>query len=114
MDRIFELGKLLDMYGALLTDRQRSVVDQYANENCSLAEIAEREEISRQAVRDLLVRAEHTLHSYEDRLHLCEKAAQQRSIVGAMARRFHDVSLAPAERDAFDAFLLTLTEIWED
>ena len=65
-------------------------------------------------MRDLLVRAEHTLHSYEDRLHLCEKAAQQRAIVGAMARRFHDVSLAPAERDAFDAFLLTLTEIWED
>ena len=114
MDRIFELGNLLDMYGTLLTDRQCSVVDQYANENCSLAEIAERENISRQAVRDLLVRAERTLHDYEDRLHLCAKAAQQRAVVGAMARRFHDVALAPADRDAFDGYLLTLTEIWED
>jgi len=114
MDRIFELGRLLDAYGALLTERQQSVLDQYANENCSLAEIAEREGISRQAVRDLLVRSERTLHDYEEKLRLCEKAAQQRAVVGAMARRFHDVSLAPSDRDAFDGYLLTLTEIWED
>ena len=114
MDRIFELGRLFDAYGVLLTERQQNVVDQYANENCSLAEIAEREGISRQAVRDLLVRSERTLHDYEEKLHLCERASQQRTVVGAMARRFHDVAFAPAERDAFDGYLLTLTEIWED
>jgi len=114
MDRIFELGRLLDTYGALLTDRQRSVVEQYANENCSLAEIAEREGISRQAVRDLLMRAEGALRGYESALHISEKQTQQRAILMAMARRFHDVELRPSDRDAFDGYLLTLNEIWED
>lgn len=114
MERIFELGKLLDAYGSLLTERQRNIVDQYANENCSLAEIAERESISRQAVRDLLIRAERTLNEYENALHLSEKSIRHRSILSAMARRFHDVDLQPADRDAFDAYLITLNEIWED
>ncbi len=50
MDRIFELGTLLDTYGELLTERQRSVAEQYADENLSLAEIAEREGISEMEV----------------------------------------------------------------
>ena len=35
MDKGVELGELLDWYGMLLTRRQRSIADQYANENCS-------------------------------------------------------------------------------
>jgi Uncharacterized protein conserved in bacteria len=114
MDRIFELGRLLDTYGSLLTERQQSVTDQYANENCSLAEIAERENISRQAVRDILLRAENALREYETALHVAEKTAQHAAILQSMKRRFHDVELAPADRDSFDAYLLTLAEIWED
>ncbi len=114
MERIFELGSLLDAYGALLTERQRSIVDQYANENCSLAEIAEREGISRQGVRDTLLRAETQLHTLESALGLLKKQAQQRAVLSAMERRFHDVELQPLDRDAFDGYLLTLNEIWED
>ena len=114
MERIFELGRLLDIYGALLTDRQREVVDLYANENFSLAEIAEQIGVSRQAVRDLLVRAESILRGYELKLKVSEKQIQQREILKSMERRFHDVELRPADRDAFDGYLLTLNEIWED
>ena len=114
MDRIFELGRLLDIYGSLLTDRQREVVDLYANENYSLAEIAEHTGVSRQAVRDLLVRAESILHGYEVKLRISEKQIQQNTILMSMERRFHDVELQPADRDAFDGYRLTLNEIWED
>ena len=114
MERIFELGRLLDIYGALLTDRQREVVDLYANENFSLAEIAEQIGVSRQAVRDLLVRAESILRGYELKLKVSEKQIQQREILQSLERRFHDVELRPADRDAFDGYLLTLNEIWED
>lgn len=114
MERIFELGALLDAYGALLTERQRSIVDQYANENCSLAEIAEREGISRQGVRDTLLRAETQLHALERALGILEKQARHRTVLAAFERRFHDVELLPFDRDAFDGYLLTLQEIWED
>ena len=114
MERIFELGRLLDIYGALLTDRQREVVDLYANENFSLAEIAEQTGVSRQAVRDLLIRAECILREYEVKLRVSERQIQQSTILKSMERRFHDVELRPADRDAFDGYLLTLNEIWED
>ena len=70
MDRVIELGRLLDFYGALLTGRQRALVDAYANENLSLGVIAEREGISRQGVRDGIVRAERQLRAMEQKLGL--------------------------------------------
>ena len=45
MERLFELGMLLDRYESLLTERQAGILRQYADENCSLSEIAEREGI---------------------------------------------------------------------
>ena len=49
---------LYDFYGELLTDRQKEFFDLYYNEDLSLSEIAENAEISRQGVRDVIVRAE--------------------------------------------------------
>ncbi len=69
MQRLVELGQLFDIYGELLTERQQNLVRQYAFEDCSLAEIAEREGISRQGVRDAIVRAEEELHRMEELLH---------------------------------------------
>ena len=63
MDKRLRLGLLLDWYGALLTDRQRATLEQSLNEDCSLAEIAEREGVSRQAVR-----GEDQLEQYEAKL----------------------------------------------
>ena len=53
MDKLIELGELLDWYGLLLTEKQREIMAQYANENCSLSEIAEREGICRGAAEEL-------------------------------------------------------------
>ena len=72
MNRLIELGQLMDWYGAFLTERQRSLVRQYAYEDCSLGEIAEREGISRQAVRDAILTAEAELRDMEQKLNLIE------------------------------------------
>lgn len=74
MNRLIELGQLLDWYGAFLTERQRSLVCQYAFEDCSLGEIAEREHITRQAVRDAIATAENELRAMEQKLRLIEKS----------------------------------------
>ncbi len=68
MDKRTELSLLLDCYGPLLTQKQRSMLEQHIGEDCSLGEIAEREGISRQAVRDALLRGEEQLRSYEEKL----------------------------------------------
>ena len=68
MEKRTYLCCLLDLYGALLTPRQRSFLEQHLYEDCSLFEIAERENITRQAVRDALVRAERELLETEEKL----------------------------------------------
>lgn len=64
---------LFDFYGNMLTDKQREFFDLYYNEDLSLAEIAENEGITRQGVRDAIVRAEHILTEFEDKLGLYKK-----------------------------------------
>ncbi|MDO5112166.1 MAG: sigma factor-like helix-turn-helix DNA-binding protein [Clostridia bacterium] len=70
MEKHVELGYLLDLYGAFLTARQRTALEQTANEDCSLSEIAQMEGISRQGVRDALLRGEAQLYDMESKLGL--------------------------------------------
>ena len=69
----FHMSMLFDFYGELLTDKQKELFDLYYNEDMSLTEIAEHADISRQGVRDAVVRAETILRDTEDRLGLCKK-----------------------------------------
>lgn len=73
MAKDLTLSYLLECYGNLLTEKQRRVVDMYYNADLSLAEIAEIEAITRQGVRDFLVKAEAQLHETEQKLHLLYK-----------------------------------------
>lgn len=66
-DPAFHMTMLYDFYGDLLTERQREFYDLYYNEDFSLAEIAENAGITRQGVRDVLVRAEAILTEMEDK-----------------------------------------------
>ena len=71
-----QLSQLLAVYGAMLTDKQRDVVDMYCDCDCSLSEIAEEIGISRQGVRDAILNAEKTLSKLEESLHIAELSKQ--------------------------------------
>lgn len=62
------LNELYDLYGSMLTDKQRNYFILYYQEDLSLSEIAEEEEISRNAVYDNLKRTENLLISFEEKL----------------------------------------------
>ena len=114
MERLFELGMLLDRYEQLLTERQRSILRQYTDENCSLAEIAEREGISRQGVRDILNRGEQQLKEAERVAGLIRKEAKQTERIRAMRSRFKDVPMSAIDRAAFEQHLSAIAAVWED
>ena len=61
MDKNVQIGMLCDIYGELLTERQQDILDLYYNNNLSLAEIAEEMQITRQSVRDSILKGEKKL-----------------------------------------------------
>lgn len=73
MEDRFKMSILMDLYGTLLTDKQRDILNLYYNDDLSLAEIAENMETSRQAVFDIIKRCHKILLEYEQRLGLMEK-----------------------------------------
>ncbi len=60
-----EMALLLDYYGGMLTERQRTCFDLRYNQDLSLGEIGEILGISRQAVCDNLTRTEAALRKLE-------------------------------------------------
>lgn len=66
-NQAYRMALLYDFYGDMLTDRQKEFYDLYYNEDLSLAEIAENYGITRQGVRDVIVRAEAVLTELEDK-----------------------------------------------
>ncbi len=70
LSKLGRITLLFDLYGPLLTPKQREAVRLYYEQDLSLGEIAEECRVSRQAVYDLLRRAENALEKYEQKLGL--------------------------------------------
>lgn len=67
--------RLLDVYGALLTEHQREACRLHLDEDWSFAELAEQLGVSRSAAHDLVRRALIQLEHYESKLgHAAELA----------------------------------------
>ena len=64
----FTMSLLLDYYGSLLTEKQKTYFDLYYNQDLSLSEIAQQEGISRQGVHDTITRAETLLRDLENEI----------------------------------------------
>ena len=100
-----EFSVLLDIYGNILTEKERSMLDYYYNDDLSLREIsdnenAERRErrdlgeqtarendtITRQGVRDTIKRAENKLIAMEEKLGMVRKYREMSQIVAEIRK----------------------------
>lgn len=72
MPKDLKVSLLLDVYGELLSEKQRLLIECYYNEDLSLMEISENEGITRQGARDAIVKAVSKLYNFEEKLHLLE------------------------------------------
>lgn len=83
-NQTYRMTMLFDFYGELLTDRQKEFFDLYYNEDLSLTEIAENAGISRQGVRDVIVRAEAAMQEIEDKTGIIRRFESQRPHLNAI------------------------------
>ena len=67
MEEKIRISMLLQIYGKLLTEKQFEFMDYYYNEDLSLSEIAENQNITRQAVREILAKSKNKLEEYEEK-----------------------------------------------
>ena len=101
-EKNLEIGFLLDFYGDVLSERKRTVLDYYYNDDLSLAEIAEEIGISRQGVRELIKKSADELFFYEEKLGLAkrfrEAEEQARALLAMMEREDVDPSIREAAK----------------
>ena len=90
-NQAYRMAMLFDFYGDMLTDRQKEFYDLYYNEDLSLAEIAENYGITRQGVRDVIVRAEAAMQEIEDKTGLIRRFEQFRGHLDAIGEAANEI-----------------------
>lgn len=71
-----EIIELYDIYGSLLTEKQKSYFECYYFDDLSISEIALNMNVSRNAVFDQLKRVSQILEEYEAKLKLVDKISK--------------------------------------
>ena len=99
-DKLTETSILFDLYGQLLTNKQRDVFKMYYEEDFSLAEIAEELGISRQGVHDAVKKGEKALTEYESKLGLFKRLIETENIFNKIEDKINHMITANQENDA--------------
>ena len=104
-NQAYRMSMLFDFYGDLLTQRQQEFFDLYYNEDLSLSEIAENYGISRQGVRDVIVRAEAIMTEMEDKTHIIQRFQRSAGVIVALDA-LADQLLEAVDRRRYDDYML--------
>lgn len=84
------MSLLLDIYGELLTEKQRGFLRRYYEEDNSFGEIAREFHVSRQAIFDAVKHGEASLEHYESVLGLVTGGGRGNGITPEAANRLSD------------------------
>ncbi len=107
-NQAYRMAMLFDFYGDVLTDRQKEFYDLYYNEDLSLGEIAENYGITRQGVRDVIVRAEAVLTELEDKTGLIKRFHTMKAQLEQLLRDADRIVELAARQDSAELETLAL------
>ena len=98
MDKKIEISMLWQIYGALLTEKQKEYIDYYYNEDLSLAEIAQNDGITRQGVRDIIKKGEKKLFEYEEKLLFMKKTINQEKLAQSILENLNKIQKESSDK----------------
>ena len=81
MEEFVYYNNLFDIYGSLLTEKEQVTFRDYYQEDLSLSEIANENNVSRAAVQKTIKTVLDKLKYYEDMLHIYDKNVRLREIL---------------------------------
>lgn len=114
LDKVTRIAWLFDFYGPLLTERQRNIVELYFHQDYSLAEIAALSDVSRQAVHDILKRAEASLQEFEASLGFLAKYLKQQQLAKEIELLLKEATLEEELATQVKGLLVSLLEVHQE
>ena len=109
------MSLLFDVYGALLTQKQRDCFDLHYNQDLTLAEIAENMGTTRQGVHDAVTRAEAQLQRLEEVTRCVQKDRRDWRLAADLERLAEALAgAAPEELDRLAAELRSAAEVLKE
>ena len=99
MEEKVKISMLLEIYGNLLTEKQKELLEDYYNEDLSLSEIAENNLITRQAVRDNLKKGEKKLFEYEEKLGIMKKYFMQEEQIANILAQIAKITSKDSDKE---------------
>ena len=105
MEKKVEVSMLCDLYGKLLTEKQFEFINDYYNNDLGLSEIAENNNITRQAVRDIIKKGERKLFEYEEKLLFMKKTINQEQKIQQIL-----FNLTKIQKDSSDKQITSILE----
>ena len=85
MEDVVYFNELYDLYGDLLTDKQREYFEDYYFNNLSFSEMAENYDVSRNAIFKQLHITTDKLKEYEEKLQLLKKKKELEEIISLVS-----------------------------
>ena len=104
MDKKVEISMLCDIYGKLLTEKQFEFINDYYNNDLSLSEIAENNDITRQAVRDIIKKGERKLFEYEEKLGFMKKEIMQEELIDEILSSIDNIEKTIQDKETSKMF----------
>ena len=105
MEKNVQISILTELYKNLLTKKQYEILDDYYNNDLSLTEIAQNNDITRQAVRDILKKGEKKLFEYEEKLMFMKRTLNQEKKIEKVLKE-----LTKIQRDYSDSQVASVLE----
>jgi len=98
MEKNVKISMLCEIYGKLLTNKQLEILTDYYNNDLSLSEIAENNQITRQAVRDIIKKGENKLFELEEKLLFMEKTMKQEKLLQEVLNELSKIEDASSDK----------------
>ena len=98
LEKKVEVSILCQIYGELLTEKQFEFIDDYYNNDLSLSEIAENNNITRQAVRDVIKKGENKLFEYEEKLLIMKKMLKQEKQIQQIIEELNKITNTSSDK----------------
>lgn len=90
MEKNVMISILFEYYGKLLSKKQYDSIELYYEEDLSLTEIADLQNVSKQSISETIKRSEKALIEYEEKLGLYKRMSELQSLVDSLEEKLMD------------------------